>query len=140
MLEPSLIIRKLLTNSSAVTHPDDQGIWPAFAGHMPDDPNDLVTIYDTAGVVHHKASDKTVAEHYGFEVHVRCRDKADGWLKMSNIIDVLDRVHNTDASLSNEVYTVVNVQRTSTVIPLGLETGTNKRRFGFTCNFLVAIN
>ena len=47
---PADVLRWLLVSLSAGTDPADDAAWPAYVSNEPDSPDNLLVMYDTAGI------------------------------------------------------------------------------------------
>jgi len=136
------IIQNLIIDLGLMTLPSDNGDWPLFVAHLPDDVVNSGCVYETAGVQDGRISQSgEVVEHYGIQLTVRANSYEIGRAKAEAIALALDALFNQSVSLedSGEVYVVQNVKRTSSVISLGIEPGSQRNQL-FTLNFLITIN
>ncbi len=117
-----------------------------YVGNEPDSPDEVVTVYDTAGVQQGRSMiDGERWEYYGIQVRVRAplqrRAGQLAWLIATTLdTDVYDAtvtIGETTGTGSDE-YTVHAVQRTSGPIPLGKQEPTSRRSV-FTINLLVGL-
>lgn len=136
---PADIIQQLLIDQILGTKPESAGTWPIFSTYERDNPDNAVTVYDTAGVVHgrHHATGDTQL-HYGIQVRVRAKDHSTGFDKAQDIFNELDNVDKYTVTVGSSTYAVQAVTMTSSIIPLGVETVAGRRRL-FTINALVAL-
>lgn len=141
-LSPAAIAAEyLIETSGSMVRYDSGSSWPLFVSHMPDGPNvptDCGCIYDTSGVLDGKLMAGIVIEHPGIQLRVRSRDYQTGWAKIEATALVLDAINYDTLTKNSLEYELQNFSRTSGIVSLGLERGTN-RRFLFTVNFAVTI-
>jgi|WetSurMetagenome_2_1015567.scaffolds.fasta_scaffold586091_2 hypothetical protein len=139
---PADVVRWLMIDLSLGTDPAGTGTsdsWPIHASSEPDYPDNLITIYDTAGVQQGRIQNTgETVEHRGIMVQVRGTDHATAWGKMDAIKVALDEsVHNSLVIVDSSQYTVYAVTKQSGPLSLGREQNTN--RFLFTLNAIVAL-
>jgi len=90
---PAEIVRQLLVDLELGVNPPSAG-WQAYSTSEPTSPDNVITVYDTAGRSHGRDSvinDRQ--EHHGIQVRVRSATFRDGWLKSNIIAQALDRVN-----------------------------------------------
>jgi hypothetical protein len=136
---PADVLRWLLIHLGVGTDPTTGGSWPIHASSEPDLPDNLITVYDTAGTTDgriHRTGE--TAEHRGVMVQVRGTSQPTAWAKADSVKVALDE------SLSNELVTVDDAEyivhaatRHSGPLSLGREPSTN--RFLFTINAVVSL-
>lgn len=135
------IVQFLLIDIGQATNPESAAAWPVFASGEPAAPDQLVTIYDTAGRQHGRLMpDGSIQEHLGFMVRVRGSDHLRGSEKAHSIRtamaeDVYDRTVTvpTINGFAGAQYLVHCVALLGPVLPLGKESPTSKRSL-FTVN------
>ena len=139
----SLALVHLLEHFELATLPTDNGDWPAYYSHMPDNehsPDNIIVCYDTAGVKQNREmKGGKVRQMIGSQVLVRSRDYHDGWLKARNIERKIDGFYRelikVTAPDEDEWFIIVHsTTRTGPVSPLGSEEKTG--RYLFSYNFL----
>ena len=137
---PADIIRYLMIDFALGTIPSDGGAWPIFVGQEPNNPDDVITIFDTAGIHDGRLQvGGEVQEHHGFQVRVRAANHVDGWTKI-NAIDVTlnESVLLDTTTISSQDYTIQSITRKGTIIPLGKEKP-DSRRDVFTLNAVTSL-
>lgn len=146
---PADVIRNLIIDLAHGTAPSDEDDWPVYVGNEPDTPDNVITVYDTAGRLDSKnMTDGEVVEHPGFQVRVRSASQNQyyaGYNKIDAIAKALDAVTVATvqvgdvAGTGDATYTVTAATRTSSILAFGAaETGLTKRSV-FTVNFIVAL-
>ena len=135
---PARVIGQFLSDSGvAVIGASD---WGLFVSWMPDSPDNVVVVNDTAGVIQGRI--QFTGEHHefhGIQVRVRSKDYENGYSKMRDIVRVLEQqVRNTIVWVDGLQYILVSFTRTSGILFTGVEAGTTRRRH-FSVNGLVAI-
>lgn len=117
--------------------------WSIAIGEIPEDPDNVMCIYDTSGVSDGRimANGQRV-EHPGVQIRVRSLDYWAGRNKAEEVALALDAVLRRDVSLDEEsvsaTYSVQNITRTGTVNALGAEES-DRRRFHFTINAILTL-
>ncbi len=142
---PEDIIRNLIIDLGHGTAPSAGGSWPVKVAQEPNEPDSVITVYGTAGVLQGKFQiDGEVQEHYGIQIRVRDARHYSGYGKANDIAVGLDAVLNqvvevgTDAGTGGSTnYTVYAVSRRSGPLAIGTEPE-SKRRI-FTINVVCAI-
>lgn len=110
------------------------GAWPIFVGHMPDTPDNVMCVYDTAGIKDGRLmrTGKTI-KHFGWQVRVRATEYDDGFVKIAMVADYLDTVLRETVVISSVTYVIQSVTQTSGPFSIGQESEA-KRRENFTLN------
>lgn len=131
---PADVVRQLLVDLSHAIDPSDSGDWQAFTGLEPQDPDDVITVYDTAGISQLRDNPTGQRdEQHGIQIRVRSGTPDKGWDKIQDIAVALDAdVSFQGVKVGSTFYTVVAITRTSTVFSLGREE--SGQRFLFTVN------
>lgn len=140
---PAYVIWQALVDEGFGVDPetDENGRWPIFDNHHPDDPDDLIKISDTTGRdFGHTQVDGEVQELDGIQVMVRSADKDEGWRKARQIARYLDQLNQKRVTLEqigtagNADYVIHAVSRIGGIPFLGTEEPTSKRfLFSFNC-------
>ena len=136
---PADVVRWLLIDLSLGTDPGDEGSWPIHASSEPDSPDNLIAVYDTAGVTGGRIqrTGETI-EHRGIMVQVRGTGQPTAWAKAEAIKTALDEsVDKSLVTVGSSDYIVYAITRHSGPVSLGREPSTN--RFLFTINAVVAL-
>lgn len=138
---PADIVRRLLILLGAGVSPSNGAVWPIYASSEPGAPDDVVTVYDTAGVEDGRAmTDGELFRHFGFQVRVRSIDHPSGWSKASEVQDLLARsTYDLVVTMPDDTrYLVHCVSHIGEVIALGKEVPSSKRNL-FTVNATVTL-
>lgn len=136
---PAVIVRELIALLQLGTEPELAQPWPVYADVEPDEPDNCITVYDTAwkGDGRAMVTGETF-HHFGVQVRVRAVDHATGFSKAKAIHEAFDtQVYQNRVPLDSQVYDVHNVSGTD-VLSIGQDTSTSKRHI-FTLNPTVAI-
>ena len=140
---PADVVRWLLIQLGLGTNPEDEKNWPVEVSNEPDKPDNLITVYDTAGITDGRVQRTgETAEHRGVMFQIRGTSQPVAWGKAEEIKTVIDEsvVNSTviiGAGTAGKEYVVFSITRHSGPVSLGREPGTN--RFLFTINAVVAL-
>jgi len=140
---PAFILSEYIINEiSALTNPDNNGEWPLYTNYMPDGDDvesDCAAMYDTAGILNGRLMRTgEVIKHPGLQLRLRSLGGEIGYAKIEGVALSLDSIAGETLVVSGSTFKILNMRRTTEIIPLGLERGT-KRRFLFTVNYLVTL-
>ena len=136
---PADIIRELLIDLSLGVTPAVGATWPIFAASVPDEPDSLITVTNTTGVLDGRSQiDGEMWEHHGIQLAIRCGNHPDGWVKANAVSEALDKsVKLNTVTIGSDQYTVHAISRRSGVIAAG--TGPGDGRHLFTINGVGAL-
>lgn len=122
-------------------------VWPVYFGFMPDPPDSALCVYDTSGVLEGRTmSDSEPQEQYGFQIKFRCAEDQINqvatnarWMTYAfgQLLRQLVFVPG-DGQRFGADYLVQAITRRSTLLSLGRESPTTRRRL-FTMNFTASI-
>lgn len=142
IISPASIIAQYLVDQLVVSSPANAPLeaWPVYINGMPATgsptgdgseliPNEVVSTYDTAGVVDSKDMTGTTWEHEGVEIMNRCLDPSIGYGKMRQIKDVLSSAAGEDVDIGAETWRIINVNRTTGIASLGQDPDTAESLF-----------
>lgn len=142
---PARILRTLLIAKDGGTDHLLNDRWPIFVSLEPDNPDDIITIYNTVGNQFGRIqiSGETV-EHAGIQVALRCSDSEEGLAKAREIEWLLNEdVYREEVSMYDQDdilwdYLLHSATQRSLILPLGkmLE---NSKRYLFTINYTVTV-
>jgi len=110
----------------------EAGAWPIYVGHMPDDPDAAVCLYDTSGRMDGRVPDETITKP-GFQLRVRAGDHRTAYTRIQALQQHLDTIYRRTVAVGGDSYIIQAVRQTSTVLALGREPG-GERRTLFTLN------
>jgi hypothetical protein len=137
---PAEIIQQALVGSGLAVQPPSTGLtglWPAWVSVMPDVPDNVLVVYDTAGKDMGRTSpDQRRSEYHGVSIHVRSMTLSLGWQKARSICDFFDTLYSLPIVFMDASYLIRNVIRTTGALSLGFDAPQSKRRL-FTVNALV---
>jgi len=139
------VVAQLLIDLGAGSDPTGSGDWPVVVSEEPDDPDNVITVYDTAGTNDGSSMiDGEVQEHEGVLIRIRSINHDEGNRKKDEIKIIIDQTINRDTveissvlGTGTDQYFVHKVTRVS-IVNLGKETPTSKRNV-FTINAIVAL-
>jgi len=144
ILNSADIIRQLIIDlAEGVDHRFSDADWPVFATHEPNDPDKVLTVYPTTGILEGRLQINGRTEvQAGCQVRVRSTNHPTGEAKLSTLTTELEQTaYNTEVTLLDErgvptanVYTVHALTRQGDVIYLGTDIG-NSNRHLFTVNY-----
>jgi len=133
------VVRWLLIAQSIGTDPSLSTAWPIYVANEPDTPDNLITVYDTAGIFEgriQRTGEKV--ERRGIMIQVRGTSHPVTWAKMNALKLALDEsVNKTLVDIGINQYIVYSISRQSGPISLGREPSTN--RFLFSINSVVTL-
>ena len=137
---PAHIVQRLIVSLGLGTLPSAAGSWPVYATAEPQDPDNVITVYDTAGQSDGRSMiDGELFEHNGIQVRVRATTHEVGWPKADAIQTGLAlSVYDETVTIDGTAYLIHSINRIGQVIPIGKETPLSKRSV-FTINALALI-
>jgi len=138
----SIMAAYIIDELAKMTDPENGDSWPLYISSMPDGKNvktDCGAIYDTTPVIETRLMSGLVPQHPCVQLRIRSRNYETGYVKIEYIAVALDAIDHNTVGIDAGDYVIKNASKSTAVVPLGLETGTTKRRFLFTVNFLLTI-
>ena len=111
--------------------------WPVFYSAEGDQPDNVVTVYDTQGTDEGSAHEEAQG-HYGIQIRVRARDHATGWVKANEVFQALQVVYYSEVTIDLESYKVQCFARFGSILSLGR--ARNSTCVLFTQNVLVMVH
>jgi hypothetical protein len=136
---PAEVLRYLLIQLGHGVLPPASSGWPISVSSEQDLPDQVITIYDTAGRYDGRSMQTGQKwEFYGVQIRVRGLNHSDCQLKARQIAVALDEsIRNNVVTISTTQYGVYSTSRTSGPMSIGKEPNTN--RVLFTINAVVAL-
>lgn len=132
---PAEVLAVLLDNYFKV---EDEGTLLYFVNIQPDSPEENITIYDTDGKLQGKSvSGGVTVEKYGCQLRIRGKDHNATRKQLNRISSWIDEVFNLTVTLDEQDYTVQNIMKSSSILPLGF---TKDKLYEFTLNVTLTIN
>ena len=138
------IIRQLVIDlAEGVDHRFSTADWPVFATNEPENPDKLITVYSTTGIIEGRLQVNGQVEiQAGCQIRIRSTDHPTGEAKLSTLTTELEQtVYNTEVTLldtsgnpTSNVYIVHALTRRGDVAYLGIDPG-NSNRHLFTVNY-----
>lgn len=137
---PADVVRWLLIGLGVGTDPSLSSAWPINADKEAATPDNVITIYDTAGRDDGRSMiDGELFYHYGLQVRVRAVDHVTGWPKADQIrVTMAQQVYGNSVTIGTSTYRVHCIAKIGEVLRLGQEVGSSKRSL-FTINATVAL-
>lgn len=137
---PAHVVGQLLLDLGLGTDPDDGGAWPVHVATEPNSPNNVLTVYDTAGSSQGRSMiDGELFAFFGFQVRVRAKDHVTGWTKASAVRNALaEDVRLASVTVEGTEYLVWSVDGLGQVLALGKDRPPSDR-FVFTLNGLLVV-
>lgn len=149
MSSPAQIVQAYLVTQGVVQMPavpnqtelysqlPGDGTTLCYVSSMPDDPDQVVALYDTAGIFWGKNQRKQSRVHPGIKILARSLDYASGYALVNLIATTLDSFTTGNVVTSDQVsHAVQSIFRVSPIIALGEEVG--KKRQLWSLNARVA--
>ena len=139
------IIAQLLIDLGLGTDPTDNSDWPIYATEEPNEPDNVITIYDTVGTQDGRTMvDGEVQEHEGIQIKIRAINHDTGNRKANDLKIAIDQTIERDTVQVASIlgtgtldYFVQAVSRVSGPLALGEEV--DSHRNVFTINAIVAL-
>lgn len=129
--QPCAIVRQLLVAKGVGSDPSLKQSWPVFESGSPDKPDSAITVYDSTGILQGRIqyNGETQLRH-GLQFMIRAAGTTAGGAKAQELADLLDKqVEWNTVSIGNNRYIVQSIGRTSDVLALGKEPGTQRSLF-----------
>ena len=138
---PADILRRVMIAVGIGTAPEAVDAWPVYAAGEPDVPDNVLTVYDTAGVQDSRSMiGGELSTHYGVQIRIRSKTHPVGWARADLVRHSLARgIYQAQVTIDTVTYLVHAVVGIGTVIPLGKD-GSNTKRSLFTLNAMVVIH
>lgn len=144
---PSRVIQQLLVDLGLATLPESNGEWPVYHSHMPDGPDNALTVYKTEDLKKGRThTDGESLVNYGIQVRIRGAaydGQVLGEEKGHTIFNAFDQVQNVPVTVhvngSDRHFLVHNVENSGGVIHLGFEQSSTRRKI-YTLNAMVTIS
>ena len=144
---PADVLRRVLIALGFGTAPEDDplGSWPIYAAYEPDLPDNVITLYDTAGV--HQGRDMItgeVFERHGVQLRIRSTTHPLGYQKTRALAVALDEsiyqesVTLDDPGVGTATSYLVHAVSRRGILALGKDVPGGKRSV-FTVNALVSV-
>jgi hypothetical protein len=113
------------------------GTWPVRESLNPDSPDDAIAIFSTAGRLQGRSQiDGVVTDKPGIQILIRGSLPTTAYAKANAIMVVLDQtITVTSVTVDSSTYNVGPFTRTSDILDLGREDGTNRHLYSL--NYVV---
>ena len=112
--------------------------WPVYKGLEPSDPDDVITVYNTAGRPDVRDMFGKLYTSYGVQLRVRAADPDQGWLKADALRTGVSEVVRQQVNVGATAYFVQCFNRIGDVLELGRDAPTTNRQL-YTLNPTVRI-
>jgi len=136
------IIARLLVGLGLGTLAGEGGAWPVYYRREPPTPDDVITVYGTAGG---RSGGRVMISgaylgYYGFQVRVRSQSPSDGYAKADEIATTLaEGCYQEYVEIDGVTYFIHAVSGIGDVMDLNKETPASKRNI-FTVNAVASID
>ena len=133
---PAEILRQAIIDGGVGSSPSKTcgNPWPVYVGHLPDEPDNAVCIFDTVGISDGRLMGTgEYIDHPGYQIRVRGSDYQTGYARIKEIKQFLSSLKRTETTISDVTYRIDCATRQGTILSLGQEVGP-KRRSEFTTN------
>lgn len=111
--------------------------WPVRCEEEVSDPEEAITVYDTAGIDNGRDGFGERVEHHGCQVRIRSGSFPSGAAKALAVAAGLDGVHWREVTHLGEAYLVHTIVRTGPPLRLGKERDSSRRLW--TINVLLTL-
>lgn len=141
---PGNIIRWLIINLGQGTDPQQNGNWPVYWNSEPDTPDNVITVYDTTGILDGRSQiDGEVYKHSGFQVRVRAPKARQVYNQISTLVQQLnENVKMATVGINDDQgqaeYIVCACNQKSDIIDMKKESPTSERSV-FVVNYTAAV-
>jgi hypothetical protein len=116
---PGFVVARLLVDLGLGSLYNANLTWPVYVGVEPNVPDEVVTVFDTAGRMLGSLMTGQQQEMHGVQVRVRARTQEAGYTKCRQIAVGLDAVTLRTITIGGTTYLINNFNRTTDVIFLG---------------------
>lgn len=125
---PANIVQYMLVDMGlGVADASGTAVWPVFAGDEPDNPDRVLTIYDTSGVLTgREMSESEMQGMYGLQFRARARDYPTCYEKLMAVAIAMDLVYYRRVNIQAQTYLVHDVKRLDNPLHLPLPNRTGK--------------
>lgn len=127
---PADVLRYLMIQLGLGTLPTNVLAWPIFAINEPSDPDNCITVYNTAGndIGGRSMIDGEFHRDRGVQIRIRSTDSPTGWVKADTIKDTLSKsVYYAAVAIGTSSYLVQALNKIGDVIDLGNNAPSTKR-------------
>lgn len=136
---PAHVVRQLLIDLALGVATDGEP-WVVKASAEPDVPDEVITVFDTAGQSDGRVMvDGELQEHQGIQVRIRSKDHPTGWARADRVQSELARnVYDRTVHVGSEAYLVHSLNQIGPILALGKDSPNSKRSL-FTVNMVVSL-
>jgi hypothetical protein len=137
---PAYVLRQALVDLGLGTNPGSNASWPVVARKEPDEPDDVITVYNTAGRdLGRTGPDQRRVELYGIQVRVRAGTPNGGDFKARAIANTLDAAYLRTVLVEGTQYEIAHFARTTGVLDIGVDSPVTNRSV-FVLNGLLSLS
>ena len=132
---PAQVLRELIIALNQGTDPDASLSWPVYADKKPDDPDNLIVVFNSTGRNEGRTmKDGEFQEKHGCRVVVRHTHPETGYTKARAIQQLFDQEVYQEVVTHNSVdYSIHSISRSEDIVNLGHEPGNRRLLFSFNC-------
>ena len=112
--------------------------WDIYCSAIPDEPDEVISIFDTSPVLERRVSSQPYRRYYGLMILVRANDAVTGRTKMNEIFENLRMIDRDEVDVEYYSYRIDRVVFPNGINHLGCEPGT-KQRHVFSLNVLSTV-
>lgn len=137
---PATILQYLLVSLGIGTLPASRGAWPISVSQEPNEPDNTVTLFDTAGQSDGRVMvGGEVQDHYGINARIRSIDYPTGW-RQANSLRVCwgETIYRNTVAVGDNSYLVQAVTHIGQIISVGKDMPRSNRSF-FTLNSMMVV-
>lgn len=140
---PQRIIQQLIVDMGLATDPPDDAEWPIYVDSLPDEPDDVATVYGTEGRLTGRNMIGDVLDHPGVQIRVRSGSTVEAYRKLARILSELSKVNRRSVTVMDDTgtdtttYTVQTITPTTPPVRLGVDE--LSRRYSWTLNLVVSL-
>lgn len=125
---PAHVLANLIVDLGHGVEPDGSTAWSTYVNMMPDSPDSLVYLVNTAGKHDGRSMvDGSVFHHHGWQMMVRAVSDNAAWVKANTIAVALDAVNRRYVPIGDVTYRVQSISRIGAILYVGLDE-TSRRR------------
>lgn len=144
---PSNVVQQALIDIGVGTtpaNPATSAVWPVYVGDEPDLPDNVITIYDTAGVLHgREMNESEMLGMQGLQFRVRARTYPLGYEKISALAQEADLLYFRTVTIGAQTYLIHDIKRVSDPFQLPApgkkENVVRSERYVFIFNALISM-
>ena len=132
---PADVLRHALVSGGmgvlpSIATPGTPLIWPMYVGRLPNKPDNIIGVYNTAGVKQgrYMRTGESLFSN-GWQIRIRAVSHIDAWNKAKDIQKHLDTIRQFGVIIETSKYIITSVTQIGSPIPMG-QGRESKRREG----------